>query len=35
MQWIIITSRDMTRYKDLEKEVAQLRQELLSLKQVA
>lgn len=32
VQWILVTSRDMTRYKDLESEVAELRRELSDLK---
>lgn len=28
VQWILVTSRDMTKYKDLEKEVVELRKQL-------
>jgi hypothetical protein len=35
VQWILSTSRDMTKYKDLEDEVINLRRELAAVKQPA
>lgn len=35
VQWILVTSRDMTRYKDLEREVVELRRQLMLKEQLA